>query len=141
MKLFRIHPSDTVAVAVEAIEAGETLTVVDLSVTAAAPIPAGHKIALRDIPAGENIIKYACPIGHAVCDIPSGSHVHTHNVKSNLSGQLSYTYTPNYSDLPPEAPRSFMGYRRPDGKVGIRNEVWIVPTVGCVNSIVREIEK
>jgi len=140
MKLLQIHPSDTVAVAVEAIEAGSELTAGSLKVTAADPIPAGHKIALRDISAGENIIKYANPIGHALTDIPAGSHVHTHNVKSNLSGQLSYTYTPDYTDPVPLPPRSFMGYRRPDGGVGIRNEVWIVPTVGCVNSIVREIE-
>ena len=140
MKLLQIHPSDTVAVAVEVIEAGTTLTVGGVTVTAKDEIPAGHKIALTDISAGENIIKYACPIGHAVCDIPAGCHVHTHNGKSNLSGQLSYTYTPDFTDLPPEEPRSFMGYRRPDGKVGIRNEVWIVPTVGCVNNIVREIE-
>lgn len=141
MKLLQIHPSDTVAVAVEAIEAGSVLTAGGYTVTAAEPIPAGHKIALRDIPAGENVIKYACPIGHAATDIPAGSHVHTQNVKSNLSGQLSYTYTPDFSDLQPENPRTFRGYRRPDGTTGIRNEVWIVPTVGCVNSIVREIER
>ena len=141
MKLLQIHPSDTVAVAVEAIEAGSVLTAGGYTVTAAEPIPAGHKIALRDIPAGENVIKYACPIGHAAADIPAGSHVHTQNVKSNLSGQLSYTYTPDFSDLQPESPRTFRGYRRPNGTTGIRNEVWIVPTVGCVNSIVREIER
>jgi len=140
MKLLQIHPSDTVAVAAEAIEAGTPLQVGGISVTTKEPIPAGHKLALRDIAPGENIIKYACPIGHAVTKITAGSHVHTHNTKSNLSGQLSYTYTPDFTDLPPEIPRSFMGYRRPDGKVGIRNEVWIVPTVGCVNNIVREIE-
>jgi len=116
------------------------ITVNALQITAKDPIPAGHKIALKNITAKENIIKYACPIGHAVCDIPAGSHVHTHNVKSNLTGQLSYTYTPDFLDLAPEMPRSFMGFRRHDGKVGIRNEVWIIPTVGCVNSIVREIE-
>ncbi len=140
MKLLQIHPTDTVAVAVEPIEAGSILQTGSVSVTAREPIPAGHKIALRDIAAGENIIKYASPIGHAAADIPAGSHAHTHNTKSNLSGQLSYTYTPDFTELPPEPPRSFQGYRRPDGKTGIRNEVWIVPTVGCVNNIVREIE-
>ncbi|MBQ4044194.1 MAG: altronate dehydratase [Clostridia bacterium] len=140
MKLFLIHSADTVAVAVEAVRAGETLSAGDVTVTAREDIPAGHKIALRFIPAGENVIKYASPIGHALCDIEPGSHVHTHNVKSNLSGQLTYTYTPNGRDLSPETPRTFRGYRRPDGRVGIRNEVWILPTVGCVGSIVREIE-
>ncbi len=140
MKLLQIHPSDTAAVAVETIEKGCVLTAGNYTVTTRETIPAGHKIALCDIDAGENIIKYACPIGHAVTDIPAGSHLHTHNVKSNLSGQLSYTYTPDFRDLLPEDPRTFMGYRRPDGRVGIRNEVWIVPTVGCVSGIVREIE-
>ena len=140
MKLLQIHPTDTAAVAVETIEPGCILNVGNSTITALDPIPAGHKIALRDIAAGENIIKYASPIGHAVTEIKAGSHIHTHNVKSNLSGQLSYTYSPDFHDLPSETPRTFMGYRRPDGRVGIRNEVWIVPTVGCVNSIVREIE-
>jgi len=141
MKLIQIHPADTVAVAVTALDAGSRLSANGLSITAIESIPAGHKIALRDIPAGEHIIKYGSPIGHAVAEISAGSHVHTHNVKSNLSGKLTYTYTPQVRDLPAETPRTFMGYKRPDGKTGIRNEVWIVPTVGCVNSIVREIEK
>lgn len=141
MKIIRIHPSDCVAVAVESISAGETVTAGDITLTAREPIPAGHKIALRSLSAGENILKYGFPIGHATTDIPAGSHVHTQNVKSNLGGQLTYTYTPDFRDLPPQPPRTFRGYRRPDGKVGIRNEVWIVPTVGCVNSIVREIER
>jgi len=141
MKLIQIHPADTVAVAVESVTAGEQLRVGTVSLTARDSIPAGHKIALRDIPAGENILKYGFPIGHAKSDIPAGSHVHTQNVKSNLGGQLTYTYTPAVTDLPAQTPRTFRGYRRPDGRTGIRNEVWIVPTVGCVNSIVREIEK
>ncbi|MBE6561505.1 MAG: altronate dehydratase [Ruminococcaceae bacterium] len=140
MKIIRIHPGDCVAVAVTSIAAGEELTVGDSAVTALEVIPAGHKIALRPIAAGENIIKYGFPIGHAKTDIAAGAHVHTQNVRSNLGGQLSYTYEPDFKELPTQTPRTFRGYRRPDGKVGIRNEVWIVPTVGCVNSIVREIE-
>lgn len=85
MKLFLIHPTDTVAVAMEAIRAGETLSVGNCTVTAQENIPAGHKIALRFIPAGEDVIKYASPIGHALCSIEPGRHVHTHNVQSNLS--------------------------------------------------------
>lgn len=95
----------------------------------------GHKYARFDIKEGENIIKYGQPIGHAVCDIKKGDHVHTHNMKTNLSGELEYTYEPGEvkrdkitSDI------TFMGYRRSDGSVGIRNDVWIIPTVGCVNS-------
>ena len=94
----------------------------------------GHKYALRDIKEGENIIKYGNPIGHATCDIKAGEHVHTHNVKTNLSGNLEYTYEPVFYDIPAEEQgRTFMGYVRENGDVGIRNEIWIVNTVGCVN--------
>ena len=100
----------------------------------------GHKYALRDINCGENIIKYGSPIGHATCDIKKGDHVHTHNVKTNLSGNLEYTY--NYKDYgiePVACERTFMGYVRPDGNVGIRNEIWIVNTVGCVNKVAQKL--
>ena len=96
----------------------------------------GHKYALRDIKCGENIIKYGNPIGHATCDIKKGEHVHTHNVKTNLSGNLEYTYEPVFYDIPAESgDRTFMGYVRENGDVGIRNEIWIVNTVGCVNKV------
>ena len=96
----------------------------------------GHKYALRDIKAGENIIKYGNPIGHATCDIKAGEHVHTHNVKTNLSGNLEYVYEPTFYDIPKEEEgRTFMGYVRENGDVGIRNEIWIVNTVGCVNKV------
>lgn len=100
----------------------------------------GHKYALRDIKEGENIIKYGNPIGHATCDIKKGEHVHTHNTKTNLSGNLEYTYNPYFYDIPEEDKnRTFMGYVRENGEVGIRNEVWIVNTVGCVNKIAEAI--
>jgi len=96
----------------------------------------GHKYALRDIKCGENIIKYGNPIGHATEDIKKGEHVHTHNVKTNLSGNLEYTYEPVFYDIPTEdTGRTFMGYVRENGDVGIRNEIWIVNTVGCVNKV------
>ena len=94
---------------------------------------AGHKIAIRDIKTGEDVIKYGYPIGHATKDIPEGTHVHTHNIKTNLSGVLEYTYEPKKYDLPAPEKRTFMGYRRENGAVGIRNEIWIINTVGCVN--------
>ncbi len=100
----------------------------------------GHKYALRDIKCGENIIKYGNPIGHAVCDIKKGEHVHTHNTKTNLSGNLEYSYAPKFYDTPAvPADRTFMGYVRENGDVGIRNEIWIVNTVGCVNKIAQKI--
>ena len=93
----------------------------------------GHKVALKDIKAGDNIIKYGYPIGHATEDIKAGEHVHTHNIKTNLSGTLEYSYTPKRNSIPTLSKREFMGYVREDGSVGIRNEIWIVNTVGCVN--------
>ena len=100
----------------------------------------GHKYAIRDIKAGENIIKYGCPIGHATADIKAGEHVHTHNVKTNLSGNLTYEYTPDFEDVALcECDKTFMGYVRENGDVGIRNEIWIVNTVGCVNKVAEKL--
>ena len=94
----------------------------------------GHKYAICDIKKGENIIKYGMPIGHATEDIKKGDHVHTHNVKTNLSGKLEYTYDHvTYPIEKTETDMTFMGYIREDGNVGIRNDIWIVNTVGCVN--------
>ena len=140
-KIIKINPRDNVAVAAETLCNGQTVFSGDEEIAVVGRIPAGHKIALRDIPRGDGIIKYGFPIGRAVTDIPAGSHVHTQNVKSNLEGQLSYEYTPNYTEPVPEPPRTFDGFVREDGRVGIRNEVWIIPTVGCVNGIAREIEE
>lgn len=100
----------------------------------------GHKYALYDIKKGENIIKYGSPIGHATDDIKKGEHVHTHNVKTNLSGNLEYSY--HYKDygikhIPSDL--TFNGYVRKNGDVGIRNEIWIVNTVGCVNKVAQRL--
>ncbi len=101
-------------------------------------IPFGHKIAREDIQKGEPIIKYGYPIGHAACDIKEGEQVHLHNLKTNLGGQVEYEYQPDLEAIAHfstnNTTRSFMGYEREDGEVGIRNEVWIIPTVGCVNT-------
>ena len=139
--VLRIHPTDNVAVALEPLSAGTELTLPGLSLTAVEDIPAGHKIALRDIAEGENIIKYGFPIGHATRPIFQGTHVHIQNLKTNLSETLSYTWQPAPEAKLPKVPsRSFLGYPRKDGRVGIRNELWILPTVGCVNDIARELE-
>ena len=141
MKCIKIHPSDSVAVAVENLKAGETVTTGGEEIIIKEDIPAGHKVALKELLKGENIIKYAYPIGHAKVGIKPGEHVHIHNVQSNLSGVSEYAYVPDFQEIEQRKPRTFMGYKRSDGAVGIRNEIWIIPTVGCVNSIVREIEK
>lgn len=94
----------------------------------------GHKYAVREILNGENVIKYGQAIGHATCDIKKGEHVHTHNIKTNLSGKIEYTYTPVAADVESkQSDITFMGYVRENSDIGIRNDIWIVNTVGCVN--------
>ena len=129
----RIHPADNVAVALCPIPAGTRLSLEGRAVQVREDIPQGHKLALAQIAAGENIIKYGYPIGHAASDIPPGAWVHTHNVRTNLSGEVEYTYAPDVRPLSPMPPETFQGYRRADGRAGVRNELWIIPTVGCVN--------
>ncbi len=97
----------------------------------------GHKYAVREIKRGENVIKYGMPIGHATCDIKAGEHVHVHNIATNLGECLEYEYNPVFAPEAekPAEPLSIRAYRRKDGRVGIRNEIWVVPTVGCVNNL------
>lgn len=99
----------------------------------------GHKYADRDIKKGEDIIKYGCSIGHATEDIKKGEHVHTHNVKTNLSGKMTYSYQPHFYDIPEYGKRTFKGFVRRDGSVGIRNDIFIINTVGCVNKTAEKI--
>ncbi len=100
----------------------------------------GHKYAVCDIEMGENIVKYGCPIGHATQNIKKGEHVHTHNTKTNLSGKIEYVYNrKDYGIIAEASDKTFMGYRRKNGEVGIRNEIWIVNTVGCVNKIAEKL--
>lgn len=100
----------------------------------------GHKYALCDIKKCENIIKYGNPIGHATENIKKGDHVHTHNLKTNLSGNLKYTYAPQFVPLENvNSDKTFMGYLRENNDVGIRNEIWIINTVGCVNKVAKRL--
>lgn len=101
----------------------------------------GQKYAIRDIKKGENIMKYGMPIGHASCDIKAGEHVHVHNVKTNLAGRVEYKYQPDFKRVEVKCDREFMGYARRDGQVGIRNDLWIIPTVGCVNSLAQSLAR
>lgn len=137
--LIRIDPSDNVAVALRPIPAGETVSDGFREITAAENIPAGHKLCVADLSAGDAVIKYGRPIGFAAEAVAAGRHIHTHNLKTGLGGVLSYEYRPKLTLPEPRAPETFQGYRRPDGKTGIRNEVWVVPTVGCVNSVAEAI--
>ncbi|MBE6796697.1 MAG: altronate dehydratase [Ruminococcaceae bacterium] len=99
----------------------------------------GHKKALRQIQKGEDIVKYGFPIGEATCDISAGERVHTNNMKTKLGDILEYEYSPCIKPLHPCEPFEFDGFLREDGSVGIRNEVWIIPTVGCVNSTAKKL--
>ncbi len=100
----------------------------------------GHKYATRDIVCGENIVKYGNPIGHATSDIKCGEHVHTHNMSTNLSSEIEYDFKGDFtSNVRTDSERTFLGYLRENGDVGIRNEVWIINTVGCVNKVAKRL--
>lgn len=138
--VLKINPADNVVVAIQPQSAGAVIEVDGKQITVLEDVPAGHKIAIADIAAGENVIKYGFPIGHAREDKKAGAWMNEHNIKTNLAGLLSYEYHPQEVVLNiPDEGRTFMGYRRKDGQVGIRNEVWIIPTVGCVNGIVNKL--
>ncbi|MCD8373290.1 MAG: altronate dehydratase family protein [Clostridia bacterium] len=124
-----INPLDNVAVALRDLKRGETHE----GVTLVEDITKGHKFTLRDVKKGENIIKYGNSIACATADIPKGAHVHTHNVHTNLSENLEYTYDKVECPVKKVTPRKVNVYQRANGDVGIRNELWIIPTVGCVN--------
>jgi len=134
--LLRIHPTDNVAVALEDLETGRQVVLGGVSVTLSRAVPRGHKVALLPIATSENIIKYGSPIGHATELIAPGDWVHTQNLKTNLSGMLEYSYQPLPNGIVPRGSGpTFDGFMRPNGDVGIRNEIWIIPTVGCVNHV------
>ncbi|MFR5602447.1 MAG: UxaA family hydrolase, partial [Lachnospiraceae bacterium] len=139
--IIQIHEQDNVAVALRPIKKGETLEVAGAFVTTAEEIPQGHKFAIKPIEAGEPVIKYGLRIGFAKENIGVGQWIHVHNLKTALGDLLTYTYVPEGGKLPETEHACFEGFRRTDGKVGVRNEIWIVPTVGCVNSIAKALEQ
>lgn len=138
----KINKADTVVVCLKNYTKGETINVDGATVTVAQDTPVGHKILLKDTPAGVDIIKYGYPIGHAKEDLKAGQWVNENNLKTNLAGTLTYQYNPVHEELAiPDEQLTFKGYVRKNGEVGIRNEVWIVPTVGCVNGIAERLAK
>lgn len=141
----QIHPKDNVAVALEDVKKGCDVIINGFSqrMEVLEDISFGHKIALDDIKKGDMVIKYGAPIGHAVTSIKKGMWVHTHNVRTNLEGKLEYTYNPvpaKKVDVRNRG-RFFEGYKRADGSVGTRNEIWIIPTVSCVNTTANTLAK
>ena len=150
METIQINPADNVAVAIEALKAGTKINVNGKDIIVNSDVPAGHKILLTDLNEGENVIKYGYPIGHLKENHKQGDFICDTHIKTNLEGLLDYTYSPvEASELTNPAynewfanadlPSTFKGYRRKNGDVGIRNEVWIVPTVGCVNGVVNQL--
>ena len=152
IKFLRINPSDNVAVAIEPLEKGEQIVVDGKEMVMQTEVPAGHKFLLTDLQEGENVIKYGYPIGRLKEAHRAGEWVDDRHIRTNLKGLLSYEYKPVFTaeqiaggedakvDVDVEGlPVSFKGYRRRNGDVGIRNELWIVPTVGCVNGIVNQL--
>lgn len=178
----KIHPNDNVIVALQDISAGTVLEVsvkketdVSSKITITTDIPSGHKIAITDIPAESQIIKYGSIIGFAKEDIKCGDWVHVHNLKTGLGDLLEYTYEPVFKgalkcncsadnttafnnkeaescqitidewftdkEILSNLPSTFMGFKRSDGKVGVRNEIWIIPTVGCVSNVATAIAR
>ena len=134
MPPIKIHPKDNVAVAIEVISKGEALLLGPFSFVAQQNIDKGHKIAITTIKTGDDVIKYGFSIGHAINDIQAGEWVHTHNIKTNLGDILDYEYHPaGRSTSPVVIGKTFKGYSRSSGQVGTRNEIWIIPTVSCVN--------
>ncbi|MBB6056472.1 UxaA family hydrolase [Tolumonas osonensis] len=141
-EVIKIHATDNVAVALADLTEGQQIDIENTLITLRGPISRGHKLALRDLPAGSPIIKYGLPIGHAKEDIAQGMHVHNHNIATNLSDLDSYQYQPDFVEVPQQpADRDVMLYRRKHGQVGIRNELWILPTVGCVNAMAKQMLK
>ncbi|HEX2718040.1 MAG TPA: altronate dehydratase family protein [Gemmatimonadaceae bacterium] len=133
-RVVRIHPADDVAVAVRPLSAGETVDVDGDRLTLHADVPAGHKVALRPIEAGEPVTKYGFTIGIATESIARGAWVHSHNLRTHLEGMVAYRYDPAPREpVGAEARPTVLGYRRENGRVGTRNEVWVLNTVGCVN--------
>lgn len=136
----KINPADSVVVCLQPKKKGETITVDGKTVILNQDTPAGHKVLIKDVQEGEDIIKYGYPIGHAKQDLKAGDWVNENNLKTNLSGTLEYTYNPVDEELSiKKENRTFKAYKRKNGDVGVRNEIWIVPTVGCVNGIAEKL--
>jgi len=143
MKSFlKINPADNVFVAIQPLSKGTVLDVDGEQVELITDVPAGHKCAMKDFAEGENIIKYGFPIGHARHAVKKGSYMDHDDIKTNLEGTLDYSDI-KLKGLTKQEPSgeqlTWQGYVRPDGQVGIRNEVWVIPTVGCVNGIIKQI--
>lgn len=135
----KINDNDNVAVALDVIPENTTVDVGDTKITTIMEIPAGHKFALVDMPEQTPVIKYGFRIGNTIAAVKAGEWIHTHNLKTGLGDLLEYCYEPDLAEEQYTEDITFMGYNRKNGKVGVRNEIWIIPTVGCVNNVASKI--
>ncbi len=135
----KINENDNVAVALDVIPENTTVNVAGSDVTTTMEIPAGHKFALEDMPEATPVIKYGFRIGNTTAAVKKGEWIHTHNLKTGLGDLLEYSYEPDFAEEKFTEDVTFMGYNRKNGKVGVRNEIWIIPTVGCVNNVASKI--
>jgi altronate hydrolase len=136
MNYLKINPADNVAVAIFDLKKDTVIKIDTKEIVLSSDLPAGHKFALADIPAKAHVIKYGYPIGHAREEIKEGDWVNEKNIKTNLDGLLDYEYNPRDVELNiPDRHLTFRGYKRASGEVGVRNEIWIIPTVGCINGV------
>jgi len=136
----KINADDNVAVAISDLKKGTEVVVDGNNIVLKNDIPAGHKFALATMAQGQNVVKYGYPIGHATANVEAGELMDHNNIKTNLAGLLNYTYNPQLVDVAqPNKGLTFNGYERKNGQVGIRNEIWVIPTVGCVNGIVNQL--
>ena len=141
MGIIQINRIDQVAVAPEGLKRSQTITVGGVEINVVDDIPPCHKVAIKKIVKGDQVFKYGCPFGKASEDIEPGRWVHTHNVKTELEGILDYRYQPQFdhSLLEIKDQQTFQGYLRNDGQVGIRNYIFVIPTVVCANGTVKAI--
>jgi altronate hydrolase len=131
-RVIQVSPRDNVAVALADIEDGTLIEIASGELTAHAAVPTGHKIAVADVRKGDALLKFGFPFARATTDIARGDHVHTHNATTALEGSGEYQYAPLFEPtISVQSNATFEGYRRADGRVGTRNEIWILPTVGC----------
>ncbi|MGM0904113.1 MAG: UxaA family hydrolase [Bacillota bacterium] len=138
----QLNENDNVVVALKDLPPGHTITVQGKDIQLTDGVKRGHKVAITDIRENENVVKYGYPIGHAIKEVAVGEHVHTHNTKTNLDGIQEYQFNQKLTSNPyQQEDLTFQGYRRKNGDVGIRNELWIVPTVGCVNGVAERMIK
>lgn len=142
LDIIQINENDNVVVALKDLDMGQSIEVNEKEVILKEAVKRGHKVAIEDIQENENVVKYGYPIGHAKQVIHAGEHVHTHNTKTNLDGIRDYQFNQKLTENPyKQEPLYFRGFKRQNGLAGIRNELWIVPTVGCVNGVAETIIK